>query len=89
MDKKTVRDVDVQGKRVLVRVDFNVPLAEGRGEPTIPASARRCPPSATCWSEGAIVILASHLGRPKDKVRGEPAHGPGRRAACRSCWAAR
>jgi len=50
-DKKTVKDVDVRGKRVLVRVDFNVPLSEGRSR-TTHASVPPCRRCAT-WSTTA------------------------------------
>ncbi len=65
---KTIRDIDISGKRTLIRVDFNVPLDE-KGRITDDARIRRVLPTVEyALEKGAKLILASHLGRPKGQV---------------------
>jgi len=70
MAKLTVRDLDVRGKRVLVRVDYNVPMEEKDGQMVINDATRikeTLPTLNLLIANGARIILAAHLGRPKGK----------------------
>ncbi len=76
MAKKTIDDIDVAGKRVLVRVDFNVPLD---GDHNITDDARIRAALPTLWQlleKGASLVLMSHLGRPKGQHRQGLSLGP-------------
>src|SRR5713226_7420349 len=67
MSKLGIRDLELKGKRVFIRVDFNVPLADG--VVTDDTRIRETLPTLQlALDRGASLILASHLGRPKGKV---------------------
>ena len=67
--KKTIKDIDLHGKRAFVRVDYNVPVDEATGRITDDARIRETLPTIQYLLDaGASVVLAAHFGRPKGKI---------------------
>jgi len=72
MSKISIRDLDLNGKRVFIRADFNVPLTPGGQAISSDKRIRASLPTIRyALDHGAAVILASHLGRPKGKPHPE------------------
>ena len=70
----SVQQLAVEGKRVFVRVDYNVPLAKGSGRPSVSDDARiraTVPTIKHLIERGARIVLGSHLGRPEGQVKPE------------------
>src|SRR5579862_2147331 len=77
MPKLSIQDLDLKGKRLFIRVDFNVPLAPGGKEITSDKRIKASIPTIRyALDQGAGVILASHLGRPKGKRNPEMSLAP-------------
>ena len=81
---KTIDDLDVAGKRVLVRVDFNVPMQNGKVTDTTRID-RAVPTLNELAKKGAKVIVISHFGRPKGQIVPEMSLGPVAKALSKSC----
>ena len=76
-DKKTIKDVDVKGKRVLLRCDFNVPLDKQTGKITSDKRIVESLPTIKFLLEhGARVIACSHMGKPKGEYKKELSLAP-------------
>ena len=71
MDKKTVKDIDLKGKKVFVRCDFNVPMDENQNITDNTRIVAALPTIKYLLERGCKLILASHLGRPKGEVKPE------------------
>jgi phosphoglycerate kinase len=71
MAAKTIADLDLQGRRVFIRVDFNVPLTPAGGVSDATRIRESLPTITHAIERGARVVLASHLGRPKGRVKPE------------------
>ncbi|MBR4720940.1 MAG: phosphoglycerate kinase [Clostridia bacterium] len=76
LNKKTVEDIDVKGKRVLVRCDFNVPLDENRNITDDTRIVGALPTIEYLIKNGAKVILCSHMGKPKGEPKPELSLAP-------------
>ena len=85
LNKKSVDDINVKGKRVLVRCDFNVPLIDGKitDENRIVAAL---PTIKKLIADGGKVILCSHLGKPKGRAEAGTVTGTGCRKTFRTAW---
>ena len=76
MNKQSVKDIPVRGKRILVRVDFNVPMDDSRNITDDTRIRAALPTIQYLMREGAKVILASHFGRPKGQMNPEYSLAP-------------